>query len=171
MKRTFCLILGAIAALAWRPQAAQAEILAMVNYETKPDQTIRREGIAIIDVDPESKHFGKILVDIPLPADLIAHHIFYNKDASKAYVTALGKSVLHVMDMKRFPYRMKAVPSPGARPSRMSSSPTTTRPGTSPAWGPRTWSSGTRWRTGRNGSFRFPRSTRTGSASTTASTG
>lgn len=91
---------------------AHAEILAMLNYESKPDQTVRREGIAIIDVDPKSKEFGKILMDIPLPPDLVAHHLFYNKDASKVYVTALGKSVLHVLDMKRFPYRMKAVKIP-----------------------------------------------------------
>jgi hypothetical protein len=31
---------------------------------------------------------------------------------SKAYVTALGLSILHVIDMKRFPYRMKAVEIP-----------------------------------------------------------
>jgi DNA-binding beta-propeller fold protein YncE len=92
--------------------AGHAEILAMVNYESKPEQTLRREGIAILDVDPESKDFGKILMDIPLPPDLVAHHIFYNKDTSKAYITALGKSILHVMDVTRFPYRMKAVEVP-----------------------------------------------------------
>jgi len=87
----------------------QAEILAMLNYETKPEQTVRREGLAIIDVDPKSPTFAKMLMDIPLPPDLIAHHIFYNRDMSKAYVTALGKSILHVLDLRRFPYRMKAV--------------------------------------------------------------
>lgn len=91
---------------------AQGEILAMLNYETKPEQMVRKEGIAIIDVDPNSPSFGKMLVDIPLPPDLVAHHIFYNRDRSKAYVTALGKSILHVMDMTQFPYRMKAVEIP-----------------------------------------------------------
>lgn len=89
-----------------------AEILAMVNYETKPDQMFRKEGIAIIDVDPDSKSFGKILVDIPLPADLHNHHIFYNKDASKAYVTALGTGKLYVLDLTRFPYRGHMVSVP-----------------------------------------------------------
>ena len=87
----------------------QAEILAMLNYESKPEQMVRKEGLAIIDVDPKSPTFAKMLMDIPLPPDLIAHHIFYNRDMSKAYVTALGKSVLHVLDLRRFPYRMKAV--------------------------------------------------------------
>lgn len=90
----------------------QAEILAMLNYEAKPEQRIRKEGIAIIDVDPNSPTFGKMLIDIPLPPNLIAHHIYYNQDFSKVYVTALGKSILHVMDITRFPYRMKAIEIP-----------------------------------------------------------
>ncbi len=95
------------------PPAARAEILAMLNYESKPSNPFRKEGIAILDVDPQSATFGKILADVPLPSDLVAHHIFYNRDKTKAYVTALGKSVLHVMDLTRFPFRLKAVEVPG----------------------------------------------------------
>lgn len=91
---------------------ARAEILALLNYETKPEQIVRKEGLAVIDVDPKSPSFGKLLMEIPLPPDLVAHHIYFNRDKSKAYVTALGKSILHVMDLTRFPYRMKAVPVP-----------------------------------------------------------
>ena len=91
---------------------AQAEILALLNYETKPEQIVRKEGLAVIDVDPKSPSFGKLLMEIPLPPDLVAHHIYFSRDKSKAYITALGKSVLHVMDLTRFPYRMKAVPVP-----------------------------------------------------------
>ena len=91
---------------------AHSEILAMLNYESKPGQAVRKEGLAIMDVDPTSPAFGKILMDIPLPPDLVAHHIFYNRDSSKAYITALGKSVLHVLDLKRFPYRIKTVDTP-----------------------------------------------------------
>ena len=103
--------------LAWAmlPSIPQAEILAMVNYETKPEQTFRKEGIAIIDVDQNSENFGKILMDIPLPHNLVNHHIYYNRDMSKVYVTALGTSTLHVIDMTRFPYRLKAVEIPGCK--------------------------------------------------------
>lgn len=94
---------------------AQAEILAMLNYESKPEQTTRKEGLAILDVDPKSPAFGKILMDIPLPSDLVAHHVFYNRDQSKAYITALGKSLLHVLNLTRFPYRMKTVETPGCQ--------------------------------------------------------
>ena len=71
-----------------------------------------RESIAIMDVDPESANFGKILVNIPLPPDLVAHHIFYNKDMGKAYITALAKSEMHVMDMAQNPYRLKKIDLP-----------------------------------------------------------
>ncbi|HEY8219689.1 MAG TPA: YncE family protein, partial [Methylobacter sp.] len=97
------------------PMQGQAEILAMANYESKPEQTPRREGIAIIDVDPASKNFGKILNDIPLPNDLVAHHLFYNKDLSKAYITSLGNGSLHVMDMTHVPYRPKKIDMPDCK--------------------------------------------------------
>src|SRR6185295_18182306 len=94
---------------------ASAEMLALLNYESKPDHPVRREGIAIMEIDPESSDFGKILMDIPLPADLVAHHIFFNRDRTKAYITALGKSLLHVIDLTRFPYRLREIPVPDCR--------------------------------------------------------
>ena len=91
---------------------ASSEILALLNYESKPDQKVRREGIAIMDIDPDSSDFGKILMEIPLPSDLVAHHIFFNRDRTKAYITALGKSILHVVDLTQFPYRLRAIAVP-----------------------------------------------------------
>jgi DNA-binding beta-propeller fold protein YncE len=91
---------------------ASAELLALVNYESKPDQPVRREGIAIMEMDPASPDFGKILMEIPLPPDLVAHHIFFNRDRTKAYVTALGIRPLHVMDLTKFPYRLREVTVP-----------------------------------------------------------
>ncbi len=115
MKRLSCMALGAIFALGLLAVPAQAEILAMVNYETKPDQGFRKEGIAIVDVDPESANFGKILTDIPLPPGLHNHHIFYNKDASKAYLTVFGENALYVLDLKRYPYRINVVSVPDCK--------------------------------------------------------
>ena len=112
MKRITWPLIGAIALFTLIPAMANAEILAMLNYESKPEQTMRREGIAIIDVDPESANFGKILVDMPLPHDLRNHHIFVNKDASKGYMTVFGENALYVIDLKRFPYRLSRVDVP-----------------------------------------------------------
>src|SRR5687768_4617622 len=106
MKRVVSIV-ALIAGLALAPPAG-AEILAMLNYESKSADALkafkspvpgstRTEGIAVVDVDPASPNYGKIVETIPLPPDLVAHHIFYNRDASKAYVTALGKPELRVI--------------------------------------------------------------------------
>ncbi|MGH6947107.1 MAG: YncE family protein [Kiloniellales bacterium] len=118
-------ISGAIGAalLALGPTVgAHAEILAMLNYETKPADSLkalklsgpmeRREGIAIIDVDPKSPNFGKWIADFPLPPDLVAHHIFYDRSQTKAYISALGQPLLHVMDLTANPYRLKQIAVP-----------------------------------------------------------
>ena len=105
------------------PLVSTAEILAMLNYESRPDDSLkdlkmpfgtmgRKEGIAIIDVDPESAAYGEILLDIPLPPDLVAHHVFYNRDSTKIYLTALGKPELRVIDMTQNPYRVKVIDVP-----------------------------------------------------------
>ena len=107
----------------WLPVAGDAEILAMLNYESKPNESLkdlklpfgaqeRKEGIAIMDVDPDSAAYGEILMEIPLPPDLVAHHIFYNRDATKIYLTALGKPELRVIDMTSHPYRVKVIDVP-----------------------------------------------------------
>jgi hypothetical protein len=103
--------------------STQAEILALANYESKPDDSLkelkmpfganaRREGVAVFDVDPESDTYGDILMDIPLPADLVAHHVFWNKDHTKLYMTALGKPEVRVIDTTRNPYRVKVIDVP-----------------------------------------------------------
>ena len=114
-----------LSGLAITSAPAKAEILAMVNYESKTKEGLkahgikdngkRKEGIAIIDVDPKSKTFGKIMVDKPLPPNLIGHHLFYNRDMSKLYVTALGQGWIYVMDMKVPGYKLKKVKVPGCK--------------------------------------------------------
>lgn len=75
MKRMGMTVSAAVAAFALLAMPVRAEILAMVNYESKPKESLktlklpvgvqaRKEGIAIIDVDPDSDNFGKILMDI-----------------------------------------------------------------------------------------------------------
>ena len=119
MKRLCIYLSTLLIAAVTVPNMANSEILAMMNYESKPADSLkalkltgareRREGIAIIDVDPEAETFGKILMDIPLPPDLVAHHIFYDRNMEKAYVTALGKPELHVFKLNEFPYRLKRI--------------------------------------------------------------
>ena len=135
-----CAALIALGAMVLAPSLARSEILAMMNYETKNAKNSlkslkapvppaeRREGIAIIDVDPASPAFGKIVTDIPLPADLVAHHIFYNED--------LHQGLYHGARQVRAPchrheeaalYARSGSGFPAARCLRTSCSPRTTR--------------------------------------------
>jgi len=109
-----CVVLAIGLWLSWSVPVS-AELLALLNYESKPDQPVRREGIAIMDIDPDSADYGKILMEIPLPSDLVAHHIFFNRDKTKAYITSLGKSLLHVVDLTQFPYRLRAIDVPDCK--------------------------------------------------------
>jgi hypothetical protein len=121
MSIRYATLLGTALALA--PSFASAQIHAMVNYETKSAESLkvlktpigaptRKEGIAIIDVDPKSTTFGQIVQDLELPGDLVAHHIFYNRDQTKAYITALGKPELRVIDMRTQPLAIKTIAVP-----------------------------------------------------------
>ncbi len=122
MKPTRILFAAAAIATAFSAGTASAEILAMMNYESKPAEDLkslklsgaveRREGIAIVDVDPESESFGKWLADIPLDPGGIAHHIFYDRSMTKAYLTSLASPALQVMDMTRFPPRLETIAVP-----------------------------------------------------------
>lgn len=114
-----CIAVSVLAGFAFAVLPARAEILAIVNYESKTPESLkalklgggqaREEGLAVLDVDPKSPRFGDILWKMPLPADLVAHHIFYDRTMRKAYITALGKPELRVMDMTTNPYRIKVV--------------------------------------------------------------
>lgn len=97
------------------PTVTHAEMLALVNYQSKPNQAVKREGLAIIDLDLNSSHFAKIVTDIPLPTDLVAHHVFYNKDVTKAYVASLGSNPLQVIDMTKQPYTLKTISVPACQ--------------------------------------------------------
>jgi DNA-binding beta-propeller fold protein YncE len=99
-----------------------AEILAIMNYETKPagdlkslklsGEAPRREGLAIIDVDPASAAFGQIVSDIPIDPGTVAHHIFYDRTMSKAYISGLQQPALQVLDLARNPYRLSIIETP-----------------------------------------------------------
>lgn len=92
------------------PSAGQT---AIVLYETMGMETPdRREGLAFVEIDPAAPEFGEILAEIPLPPDMIAHHVFYNPARDRAYVTSLGRTDLLVLDLTATPYRKTWVPVP-----------------------------------------------------------
>jgi DNA-binding beta-propeller fold protein YncE len=89
---------------------AVAELLGIMTYESKPGEKDRKEGIAIMELHLSSQQFGQIVKEIPLPADLIAHHVYHSPDNTKAYITALGRPELRVIDVKT--HEVKVIPVP-----------------------------------------------------------
>jgi len=117
---SLCLVVGLIVS------TASAEMLAILNYESKAPESLealqlqggeqdRKEGIAILELDSQSSDYGNILIDIPVSPELILHHIFYNRDLSKAYITALNSSEMYVIDLEKFPYRLKPIAMPNCK--------------------------------------------------------
>ena len=116
-------ILTAAVLLATPASPAHAEMLASVVYETKAEESIRalrveqarqarEDGLAIIDVDPASEAYGKILAKFPLPEGLAPHHQYYNPDKTKIFVTSNLLPMLHVVDLTRAPYRTTRIDTP-----------------------------------------------------------
>ncbi len=115
MRKIIALLCGSMALAALPGTPARAELLAALNYESKPGIEPRREGIAIIDIDPASPRFNQIIKDAPLPPDLVAHHIYFSRDKSKAYVTSLGRGAIAVFDTGRLPENPEIISVPDCK--------------------------------------------------------
>ncbi len=64
-------------------------ILVLVDY-TSHNLEDEADGVAIIDLNPESPTFGQILQEVIIGPRVNPHHLYYNHDASRLYITALG---------------------------------------------------------------------------------
>jgi DNA-binding beta-propeller fold protein YncE len=61
---------------------------------------IREEdGLAIMDINPDSDTFGDILQDVPVGKNVFMHHPFYNQAGSKMYNTALDGERLYRINL------------------------------------------------------------------------
>ncbi|RIK30843.1 MAG: hypothetical protein DCC55_37250, partial [Chloroflexi bacterium] len=59
------------------------------------------DGIALMDLDPESPDFGKILQQVEMGPGVLPHHLYFTRDQSKLYNTALGGERLYEVGLKR----------------------------------------------------------------------
>ena len=73
-------------------------ITALINYRAIGE--IREEdGLAIIDINPDSDTFGDIMQDVPVGKNVLMHHPFYNQAGSKIYNTALEGERLYRVNL------------------------------------------------------------------------
>lgn len=95
------LILAAIAVLGFlaflllpRPGAPEP-LLALVDY-TRADGP---DGIAVVDLNPRSRTFGQLLQQMPMGSGTVPHHLYYNRDGSRLYTTALAQPTLYRIEL------------------------------------------------------------------------
>jgi hypothetical protein len=53
------------------------------------------DGILVVDLDPDSEHFGEIIQDVAIDVGVLPHHLYFNHDQSRLYTTALGGAHLY----------------------------------------------------------------------------
>lgn len=72
------------------------------------------DGMAVIELDPESPNFGNISSRLELGVGVLPHHIYYDYFAQRLYTTALGGSYLYqirtVEDANGLPTLVSATP-------------------------------------------------------------
>jgi DNA-binding beta-propeller fold protein YncE len=71
--------------------------LVLLNYRNLQDGP---DGIALIDLDPESDKFGQIVQQRPLGTGVLPHHIYFSRDESRLYNTALGGPFLYEIKLQ-----------------------------------------------------------------------
>jgi hypothetical protein len=54
-----------------------------------------QDGVVLMDLDPESATFGKILQNRKIGAGVLPHHLYFNHDQNRLYTTALGGENLY----------------------------------------------------------------------------
>ncbi|MDQ3460261.1 MAG: hypothetical protein M3498_13335 [Deinococcota bacterium] len=61
------------------------------------------DGVALIDLDPESAQFGEIIQNVEIGVGVLPHHLYFNHDQSKLYTTALGGEHLYEIFLEHGP--------------------------------------------------------------------
>ena len=77
----------------------QEPITAIINYRAIDEELKQKDGLAIIDLNPNSETFGDILQDFPVGEGVLMHHPFYNSDGSKLYNTSLEGERLYRVNL------------------------------------------------------------------------
>ena len=58
-----------------------------------------KDGVALLDLDPESLSFGSIVDRQDIAMGALPHHLYFNRDQDRLYTTALGGSFLYEIDL------------------------------------------------------------------------
>jgi DNA-binding beta-propeller fold protein YncE len=59
------------------------------------------DGVALMDLNPESPDFGKIVQQVEMGPGVLPHHLYFNRDQTKLYNTALGGERLYEVGLQK----------------------------------------------------------------------
>jgi len=80
-------------------QKKNEPILAVVDYTDHRGTAAAADGVALVDLIPQSPTFGEIVQQYELGPGVIPHHPYYNRDKTKLYTTALAGERLYSIDI------------------------------------------------------------------------
>lgn len=59
------------------------------------------DGVALVDLNPDSKGFGAILQRQDIGQGVLPHHLYFNRDQSRLYTSALSGSMLYEVELDK----------------------------------------------------------------------
>lgn len=92
------LLLFGVSAVAPHGEGIVENGLFFVDYRNLEGGT---DGILLMNLDPDSEDFGKIIQNFELGQGVVPHHLYYNSDESRLYNTALGGEFLYEIILER----------------------------------------------------------------------
>lgn len=100
-------LLGSVPAAAHEGQGGIADSgLFFVDYRNLKEGA---DGIALMNLDPESEFFGQLIQKFELGEGVLPHHLYYNRDQSRLYNTALGGPFLYELVLERDDYGVPTI--------------------------------------------------------------
>lgn len=60
----------------------------------------KKDGVMLMDLDPESDTFGKVLQRKRIGKGVLPHHLYFNRDEQRLYTTSLGGEHLYEIKLK-----------------------------------------------------------------------
>jgi len=60
-----------------------------------------KDGVLLLDLDPESPQFGTILQNMEIGAGVLPHHLYFDRTERRLYTTALGGSYLYALKLAK----------------------------------------------------------------------
>jgi DNA-binding beta-propeller fold protein YncE len=83
----------------WTSQSTDDAMLALVTYTAEAGAANSADGVALINLNPDSGEFGTIVQQLDMGAGIVPHHLYYSPDGKQLFITSLGGEQLYTMEL------------------------------------------------------------------------